>query len=199
MWLLSTRPGVKHTAEYNVMSDYLAIGSDADFVRIPMTPAAAEKVAGAFDCVLPTCKMVDDIYRHAEVKLEPIPLTQDRESLQTFIFHNVLIQAQREGKALGLLMVAGDKKDVVITNRLAERPNRVAIYGWQRLDGIPIQPLTIIHAATYVDYSHGIRLVCAAMTVDGKPTTVAAVLKDPVLNILLSDEGPILHVTYSAP
>ena len=72
----------------------------------------------------------------------------------------------------------------------------MAIYGWQRLDGIPIQPLTIIHAATYVDYSHGIRLVSAAMIVDGKPTTVAAVLKDPVLNILLSDEGPILHVTY---
>jgi hypothetical protein len=154
-------------------------------------------VAVAFECVLPTRKMVDDIYRRAEVKLEPIPLTQDRESLQTFIFHNVLIQAQHESKTLGLL-VAGDKKDVVITNRLDERPNRVAIYGWQRLDGIPIQPLTIVHSETYVDYSHGIRLVRSLMTVDGKPTTVSAVLKDPVLNILLSDEGPIIHVTYEA-
>jgi hypothetical protein len=187
--------GRKHTADYAVMPDYLCIGSDADFVRIPMTPTAAEKVAGAFGCVLPTRKMVDDIFAHAEVRFDPIPLAQDRESLQTFIFHNVLIQAQRESKMPGLL-AAGDKKDVVISNRLAERPNRVAIYGWQRPDGIPIQPLTIIHRESYVDYSHGIRLVRSAMTVDGKPTTVAAVLKDPVLNILLSDEGPIIHATY---
>lgn len=188
--------GKRHTAEFDVMPDYLAMGTDADFVRIPLSPTSGELVAKQFGCVLPTRKMVNDIYRHAEVRLDPIPLTQDRESLQTFIQHNSLIEVEREGKTPGLL-VAGDKKDVVVTNRLQERPNRVAIYGWQRLDGFPIQPLTIVHRESYVDYSHGIRLVRAALLVDGKPMSVADVLRDPVLNVLLSDEGPIEHPGYT--
>jgi len=187
--------GQKHTAEFDVMPDYLSIGTDAEFVRLPLTPVSAERVATAFKCVLPTRKMVDDIYRASEVKLDPIPLIQDRESIQTFILHNGLIEAEREGKALGLLL-AGAKKDVVVSNRVQERPNRVALYGWQRLDGVPIQPLTIVHRSTYVDYSHGIRLVSGTVRVDGKTMAYDDVLRDPVLNIMLSDEGPILHPSY---
>ena len=85
-------------------------------------------------------------------------------------------------------LVAGNKKDVVDSVRLLEKPNRVAIYGWHKLDGFPIQPLTIVHKDMYVDYSHGIRLVNKSLFVDGKPTTIAAVLKDPILRTLLSDE-----------
>lgn len=182
--------GVVHTADYEVMPDYLAVGSDADYVRIPLTPMTARRIADNFDCVLPTRKMVDDIYRNAELKLEPIPLTQEREAVHTFVEHNALIEKQRMDRPLGLL-VAGIKKDVVVTNRLQERSNRVAIYGWHRLDGSPIQPLTIVHRDTYVDYSHGIRLIRRTLQVDGKPITVTEVLKDPMLCALLSDEGPI--------
>jgi hypothetical protein len=47
------------------------------------------------------------------------------------------------------------------------------------------------HAAGYVDYSHGIRLMSQSVVVDGKPIPVADVLADPVLNAILSNEGPI--------
>src|SRR5207253_1071838 len=81
---------------------------------------------------------------------------------QTFVQNNDLIQSQLKeltpNAQLGAL-IAGIKKDVVITNRLGEKPNHVAIYGWHKLDGDPIQPLTIVHISPYVDYSHGIRLV----------------------------------------
>src|SRR5439155_18545018 len=93
-----------------------------------------------------------------EVKLEPKPLTEEREAVRTFVQHNSIIEEQREGKELGLL-VGGHKKDVVISNRLKEKPNRVAIYGWHKLDGKPIQPLYVGHGDFYADYSHGIRLV----------------------------------------
>src|SRR5204862_405661 len=99
-----------------------------------------------------------EVYKAAGVKLAPRPLTNDRDRALTFLEHNKLIEAQRAGQKLGDL-VAGIKKDVVVTNRLAERPNRVAIYGWHKLDGLPIQPLTIVHVNWYVDYSHGIRLI----------------------------------------
>src|SRR5438105_606332 len=140
------------------MPDYLAIGSDEDFVRMPMRPSSATEIARAFDCSLPTRKMVNDIYGNAEVKLEPRPLTEQRAAVRTFVQHNEIIEEQRAGKPLGQL-VAGDKKDVVISNKLKDNFNKVAIYGWHMLDGKAIQPLYTGHEAFYVDYSHGIRLV----------------------------------------
>jgi hypothetical protein len=113
---------------FEVMPDYLAIGSDTDFVRMPMTPASATAIASAFGCTLPTRKMVNDIYAAATVKLEPKPMTDQREAVETFVAHNAIIEEQRKGKPLGPL-VAGDKKDVVVSNRLKEKPARVAIYG----------------------------------------------------------------------
>ncbi len=187
--------GKEHTATIEVMPDYLAIGSDSDFVRAPMTPMTAARIADVFGCALPTRRIVDEVYRTAQVKLEPRPLTRDRESATTFLEHNRIIEAQRAGKNLGDL-VAGIKKDVVVTNRLGERPNRVAIYGWHKLDGAPIQPLTIVHVNWYVDYSHGIRLIKRAALVDGKPRDIRPILYAADLTPLFSDEGPIAHPSY---
>jgi hypothetical protein len=187
--------GREHTAIYQVMPDYLAVGSDKDFVRTPLTPMTAQPIADAFGCSLPTRKMVNDIYEQAEVKLEPKPLTEKREAVETFTQHNEIIEGQRAGKPLGLL-VAGIKKDVVITNMLLAKPDHVAIYGWHKLDGTPIQPLTTVHINWYVDYSHGIRLVKRSMLVDGNPRDIRDVLADPDLCVLLSDEGPIAKACY---
>ena len=189
------KAGKDHTAVVEVMPDYLAVGSDADFVRVPMTPQTAARIADAFGCALPTRKIVDEVYRAAEVKLEPEPLTENREAPATFLRHNALVDAQRAGKAPGPL-VAGIKKDVVVSNRLAEKPNRVAIYGWHKPDGKPIQPLTIVHRDTYVDYSHGVRLMKRAVVVDGAVRDVRHVLYSADRHELLSDEGPITRPTY---
>jgi len=179
-----------HHATYFVMPDYLSIGSDADFVRIPLWPKVAQRIADRFGCILTTQKICDDVYRAAELKLEPRPLTEKREAPETFLQHHEIIEEQRKGKPLGLL-VAGIKKDIVITNCLKEQPRRVAIYGWHKLDGNAIQPLTIVHRETYVDYSHGARLVKGEMIVDGKPMNVRDILRNPELSAFLSDEGPI--------
>jgi hypothetical protein len=187
--------GKEHTIRYDVAPDYLAIGSDADFVRMPMTPATAARIADAFGCALPTRKIVDDVYRNAALKLAPKPLTMDREAPATFLRHHRLIEEQRAGHPLGEL-IAGIKKDVVVTNRLAEKPNRVAIYGWHTSEGKPIQPLTIVHVDRYVDYSHGVRLMKRTVVVDGIARDVRQVLLSPDRCVLLSDEGPILRPTY---
>lgn len=187
--------GKEHAVTFEVMPDYLAVGSDADFVRVPVTPQTAARVADAFGCALPTRKVVDAVYHAATVKLEPKPMTDAREAAATFLRHNALIEEQRAGQKLGEL-VAGIKKDVVVTNRLAEKPNRVAIYGWHKPDGAPIQPLTIVHGDRYVDYSHGARLMRRTVTVDGKPWDVRPLLYSADLHPLLSDEGRLLRPTY---
>jgi len=80
--------------------------------------------------------------------------------------HHLIIEGQRKGKK-GL--IAGIKKDIVLSNKVAdnERPNRVAIYGWHKLDGKPIQPVYAGHVNWYVDYSHGIRLISRKVKVNG--------------------------------
>jgi len=156
---------------------------------------AAQPLADLFKCSLTTCKMADQIYKQADVKLEPRPLTKDRETVETFIAHNAIIEGQRAGKRLGAL-VAGIKKDVVITNLLQQRAHRVAIYGWHLLSGVPIQPLTTVHVDWYVDYSHGIRLAKRQMIVDGEKRDLWDILKDPDMCFLVSGEGPIAVPHY---
>lgn len=179
--------GKNITATFYVSMDYLSIGSDDDWARIDITPMAAQKIADSFDCFLPTRKMVDDIYIAAKVKLEPVPMYSFRDSTVTMYQHHLIIEGQRK---LRPGLIAGIKKDVVLSEKIARdlKPNRVAIYGWHKSDGKPIQPLYTGHINWYVDYSHGIRLVLRTIYINGKPMDYKEVLKDPSLRKLLCDE-----------
>lgn len=189
------RDGKSIEGMLEVMPDYLAVGSDDDFVRLPLTPQAAQKIADAFLCTLPTRKIVDAIDAVADVRLEPWPLTEDREAAATFLRHHQIIERQRQGHELGQL-VRGIKKDVVLSLRIFERPARVAIYGWRQLDGQPIQPLTIVHHNRYVDYSHGARLVSRTILVGGQPADIPALLQEPARCAIVSDEGAMKPARY---
>ncbi len=174
-------------AYYYVAPDYLSLGTDDDWARIPLTPMAAQVIADSFHCFLPTRKMVNDIYEHARVKLAPVPMYAFRDSSVTMWQHHLIIEGQRKGKK-GL--IAGIKKDVVLSGKVSRdtKPDREAIYGWHKLDGKPIQPLYTGHINWWVDYSHGIRLVYRTIWVNGKPMDYTAVLKHSVLQKLLCDE-----------
>jgi hypothetical protein len=187
--------GVLRTLRYEVMPDYLAIGSDGDFVRMPMTPYTAQAFCDAFGFVLPTRKMVNDIWKSARVQLEPAPLTELRESPQTFLQHHRIIESQLGNRDRSSLL-AGHKKDVVITDRLLERPNRVAIFGWHRTNGAPIQPLYVGHVDWYVDYSHGVRPVRRAMSLDGVTTTFDKFIGNSSLRQLVTDESAATVTRY---
>jgi hypothetical protein len=139
--------------------------------------------------------MVDDIWQQAISKIVPQPHTQSREDALTFLAHSRMIDDQIAGQYLGELR-AGNKKDIVISNAIYKRPNRLAIYGWHYPSGMPIQPLTTVHVDWYVDYSHGIRPVKAIINVDGTDMPYQQVLRDPKLNVLLSNEGVIANASY---
>ncbi len=175
-------------ATYFVSPDYVSIGTNEDWVRIPLTPMSAQPLADTIQCFLPTRKMVNEIYKQATIKLAPMPMFAFRDSSVTMYQHHLNIEGKRQGKK-GL--IAGIKKDVVISDKLirTEKKDRVAIYGWHLLNGQPIQPLYTGHINWWVDYSHGIRLVYRIIIVDGKKMDYTDVMKDPVLRRLLSDEA----------
>jgi hypothetical protein len=174
-------------ATYYVSPDYLCIGNDNDWARVPVTPMAAQRIADSLHCFLPTRKMVDDIYEQAILKLEPMPMFALRDSTPTMYHHHLIIEGQRKGRK-GL--IAGIKKDVIISGEVSRdrRQNKVAIYGWHRLDGKPIQPLYTGHVNWYVDYSHGIRLINEIVLVNNKPMHYTEVLQHPVYHKILCDE-----------
>jgi hypothetical protein len=76
------------------------------------------------------------------------------------------------------VLLAGHKKDLVLANRLSSNRGRVAIYGWHRGNGDPIQPLSTVHGEYYADYSHGIRLVSRTAYVNGRPVDLRSLLTD---------------------
>ena len=177
--------------------DYLAVGSDEDFLLMPMRLATALSAAADFGLTLPTPRMVDAIYSQAAVRVvpQPLPAGNDMRSTDYSLQHNQLVAQQRTqlGAALGDL-IAGDKKDLVLTNRLRGHLDRVAIYGWHTAAGRPIQPLSTVHGWRYADYSHGIRWISAKIFVDGRPTSIFAALEDSRLAQVLCDEGIIANV-----
>jgi len=179
------------------MPEYLAIGTDKDFLRIPMNLYTAAAVASKMGFVLPTRKIVDAIYQQAAYHFSPQPMTAGPQmrSTEYYVTHNAKVEEQ--SRTLGVTpgaLVSGDKKDVVVSNRLERNPGKIAIYGWHRLDGAAIQPLSTVHGACYADYSHGIRLVSQTMLVDGETKSVSEVLEDPALAQAISDEGTIPDV-----
>jgi hypothetical protein len=187
VFIIDSSTGKEVKATYYVTPDYLSIGTDEDWARVDLTPMAAQKIADSFQCFLPTRKMVDDIYKAAKVKLEPVPMYAFRDSTPTMYQHHLIIEGQRKGRS-GL--IAGIKKDIVISGKITRdaKQNHVAIYGWHKLDGKPIQPLYTGHVDWYVDYSHGIRLVYRKIKVERKWMDYVEVLNHPVYRRLLCDE-----------
>jgi hypothetical protein len=189
----------EHRATFWVTPDYLAVGSEADFLLVPLSPKTAQRVADLVGASLPTPRMVDAIWSAAVVRLDPAPIPPSPEMTTVPVFedHNRTVRAQRALHAAPMgKLVAGHKKDVVLTSKLPWPSDRVAIYGWHRASGEPIQPLYTGHTDRWVDYSHGIRLVLRKMDVDGREHDLAEVLRDEALAQLLSEEGVILQPRY---
>ena len=198
----ATIGGVSQSVTYYVIPDYLAVGHDTDYFLCPMSPMLVTRIGTLAGYTLPTRKMVNDIWTTATVKLTPSPIAPGPSMTTVPVFnqHNTTVKGQRQSVVsahpLGEL-VSGDKKDVVISNMIYTTANRVVIYGWIQPNGSPIQPMTNVHADTYMDYSHGIRLVQNSCMLNGTTsTTVQAILQSNTLNPLLSDEGVISQPQY---
>jgi len=193
-----------NTILYMVTPDFLCVGNNSDYVRVPMNPHTAQSIADMYGFSLITRKMSNDIWKQAVNKLPPRPwgppYDQDMERTHRIGTHSQTIQNQLISSGMNpFALTSGHKKDVVLTNRLApNNPNRrVAIYGWHQPNGQPIQGLNpSSHGDLYADYSHGIRLVNNNVLVNNQPMKIQEVFSHPVYSALVSDEGPLRFLRY---
>ena len=191
-----------YNISYYVLSDYLCVGSDGDYFLMPMTPVLGQKIANAIDYTMPTKQMVDQIWNQASVKMTPSPISASplMTTIPVMWEHDSTVKAQHaevyDDKSVGGL-VAGHKKDVIISNRIyGNSSRRVVIYGWHYKSGVPIQPVYAGHREAYVDYSHGIRLVRNRVLINGQSYRITDLLKDSVKASLFSSEGVIEEPFY---
>ncbi len=89
--------GEETTIEYTVKSDYLCVGTELDYFRLPLAPLTAQKVADHFNCTLPTKRMVDQIWKSATTKLPPQPISPKpgeapRDSSITYRRHQRMVE-----------------------------------------------------------------------------------------------------------
>ena len=202
-----TISGTPHTLTYYVAPDYLAIGSDQDYFLEPTTPILAQRIANLLNCTLPTRLMVNQIWTNSPVKLTAstvTPTNNNNATVPVFILQDLEVMTNRNAVTnahpLGAL-VSGDKKDEIISPEIYTNFQNgvitpVVIYGWIQPNGSPIQPEYNGHSESYMDYSHGIRMVQMAVILDGATNTVTNILTDPVLWPLLSDEGGPISKPY---
>ena len=192
----------KHKVEMWVLPDYVAIGTNDDFVRMPMGPLAAQRIADALDCTLPTPFLVDRIAEASEGHVDIFPFRPlGNRNSQPIVFQDSNNAINAQFKAYGYefgQFISGLKKDIVLTYKimtLTEYERNVAIYGWHHPDGRAQQPLFVRHGNFYVDYSHGVRLIYNKVKIDGVEYNIREVLQSPELYRLLSDEP--MHLTQA--
>ena len=185
-------------------ADYLAIGSDTDYMYVPLTPLTAQSIANHLDCLLPTKKIVDSIYAKAEIKLrpQPIPPSEKMTTLPVFWQHTDSVKQQMVDIGWNRMadkIIAGHKKDIILSIKIYDKnrtSDKVIIYGWHKAENDPIQPVYGGHAASYADYSHGLRFISNEAMLNGKPVKLDTILSDVTFSELLSDEGVIKRPYY---
>lgn len=182
--IIDSNSGQLIKATFYVSPDYLSVGTNKDWVRVPVTAKTATLVLSRLTCFAPTPQLVNRIHEQASVKLEPVPLYAFRDSTPTMWHHHLIIEGQRKGRN-GL--VSGIKKDIVFLRTPSDsvRADRVGIYGWHRLNNQPIQPFYQGHVWWYADYSHGLRLIHQKIRVGQRWLDIEEVLKDARLRQLL--------------
>ena len=188
--------GITVQATFRVSPDYLAIGTNDNYVRVPLSPLIAQRIAQYFACVLPTRHIVDLIDQearknngsqqfYAAPKLaekitnprtnrsvlageNDLPWNNKKygayegrwmQSSEFFELQSRLVDSDLSASRVLQPIRSGHKKDVVYHPEAQARGN-VAIYH-PKIQGLN----WVRHEDTYVDYSHGIRLVDATATI----------------------------------
>ncbi len=189
------------TIELEVSEDALAVGDEADSVRINVNATTAQRIADKLGALLLTPKLSDLIHREANCRLAPStrPPGPTMASTAEMVAHSRSVDLKKAA-AGGRGLCSNVGKDWVLTNRLLGHADRAANYGWQvaqsqypaTLAGLYVlQPIGLAHNRFHVDYSQVWRGVRATCSVDGQLRPTAEVLADPLLAAALSHEGPL--------
>jgi hypothetical protein len=191
-------------ATFYVMPDFLCIGEGQDYCYTPMGAMNAERVLSLFNAVLPTPKMVDDIYKACRFKQvaatwgPPYDSSMTRTSRWPVQTTKVWKNLVASGACLGDL-VEGHMKNVVVSEKMvAHQGVDLSFWGWFNKDGSRIQGDSQAHGAGYCDYAHGVRGVLRRVVVNGILMEFDAAIEDEEVAPLFTYNGSFSPSSYLA-
>lgn len=191
-----------------VMPDYIAIGSNEDFVRVPLSPIIAQALAFKYGLSLPTKTIVEETYLQAGKRvIGPSYSHADEfeensaylDSPGFYLRSNQDIQDQLKGVIPGTL-VSGGKKELVVSPFVAVRfkggkaDESIAFYGLYDSEGTPIQR-TPGHGGEsgyrHTEYALGVRFMSPMIVVkngagERRVMRMQDALKDPEVAKVIS-------------
>ncbi len=149
------------TVVTKVMPDYLSIGSDSDFMYIPITANMAGKLARKYDLVLPTRTMVEETFAQASRKKVGVHWNVKDVSEEGLLMrHNLESRTDIDPTGIN----AGHKKDIIMSEYSAKNPNKLDFYGLYDEDQNPLQT-SPAHYPGWMEYDLGVRLASPAIQV----------------------------------
>ncbi len=176
-----TRGGME--VELYMTSDVLSIGSNDDYMPIPMHGPSAEAVAESVGALLPTNAMVRLRWENADYRFRPAPQGASARMTHPSVYADHGRAYDREGTEGAL--VAGVAKLVLIDPTMSG--GRLGYGGWTEPNGHQIQDPGRAHGETYADYSHGVALTAPFVRINGTFYATEDILAHPVLYRLISE------------
>lgn len=197
--------GLFVTMTIRVAPDYLAIGSNDDYVRVPLSPIGLQTLLSQMDAALPTKKIVDIIDKEAHdglLKLVDAKAVSKRSGIPldkgtTYMIKpdftwsaSILADELISGKKLPKMsLVSGHKKDVIVHPVPIEAKRNLIQYRPNHPQGLDF----LNHFKDHTDYSLGARLVDSVVRVQitgerevDKNMKYSDIIMDPQLFRLLS-------------
>ena len=127
------------TIELEVSEDALAVGDEADSVRINVNATTAQRIADKLGALLLTPKLSDLIHREANCRLAPSTRAPGPTMASTaeMVAHSRSVDLKKAA-AGGRGLCSNVGKDWVLTNRLLWQAERAANYGWLARSAVSI-------------------------------------------------------------
>ena len=177
------------------MPDYLAVGSDDDFVRMPMTPQTAQQIADQFGCTLPTRKIVDAIDARRNCTSSPAP--SPRTARPSKRFSSTMKSSKSSGAAnRSACSSPASRKTSSLRHESSKSPSAWRSTAGGNSNGQPIQPLTIVHWDSTSTTATAPGWSSTKSTSTAKKSPSPTCLADPERCGLVSDEGPMKPPRY---
>lgn len=182
-----------------VMAEPLRLGG----VIVNVSARTAQAIADILGGLLPTPKIVDEIWERSRWRPKPCILPPDSQMATTerMLRHSRQIDAQLAAMGAGVgQLVANCGKHWTIGNILLRKRGRAQNYGWHDEKApykavsasTPVwQPAGTAHNVDHTDYSQTLQLVAGDCLIGGALMRTDSVLRDSELCQYVSDEGEL--------
>ena len=181
--------------EMQVARHGLRIGTDANYVEVPLDGPTAMAAAEIYGCTLPTPWISDQIYTAAEASkgivpfidapqiakrmgIEWNPSKPDGKWMMSAEFvaerNKMLREYCREHGITDNQLTYGYHKDIIHPLPGTTKAGRLEIYGGRNVSGKRVQPISGgHHVRSYFDYSHQARFIRTSVKINGETMNIS--------------------------